>query len=90
MKYYDSAASVLKSHFYGNRYEGNLSLSVCHANVGVTGMVARHSGGFTIGYGATFALDAIPFNIGFSLNKGVTAQSFYQLNTINNIFNSWW
>lgn len=90
MKYYDSAANVLKSHFYGNRYEGNLSLTVCSANVGVTGVVARHSDGFTIGYGSTFALDAIPFNIGFSLNKGVTTQSFYQLNTISNIFNSWW
>ncbi|MCC7523203.1 MAG: hypothetical protein IT250_00180, partial [Chitinophagaceae bacterium] len=92
MKYYSSAANVLKSQFYGNRYEGNLSITLASVNLGITGMISRDVGNgfFVIVLGYSLALDAMPFNIGFGFNKGVTTDSFYKLNTIRDIFKTWW
>lgn len=90
MRLYSSAGKVLRSHFYGNRYEGNLSVTIFDVSVGVTGTLSRHSDGYTVGLGHTIGLDAMPFNIGFNVNKGVTTQYFHQLNSIKNAFNTWW
>ncbi len=93
MKLYSSAGKVLKSHFYNYRYEGNLSVTVFSLNFGVTGTLSKHSTGkgFTVGLGYTLALDAIPLNIGFSLNKGFTSESFYHLNHgMKNLYNTVW
>ncbi len=65
MRLYSSAAQVSKGHFYGNRYEGNLSVTVFDVSVGVTGTYSKHStgGGYTIGMGYTLSLDAIPYHL---------------------------
>ncbi|MBN2612907.1 MAG: hypothetical protein JXB00_15230 [Bacteroidales bacterium] len=79
VKLYTSAATVMKSHFYGFRYEGNLSFTYSCINFGGTFIYAKHEQGFTIGYGATIGLDAIPINVSFNLNKGASTQYFHQL-----------
>ncbi|NJM14989.1 MAG: hypothetical protein HC896_06055 [Bacteroidales bacterium] len=90
VKLYTSSATVLKSHFYGPRYEANLSFTVGCVNVGVTAIYARHSQGYTVGYGVTLGVDAIPFNKGFQLNKGASSEYFHQLTPeLSNTFNSW-
>ena len=90
VKLYTSSATVMKSHFYGPRYEANLSFTVGCVNIGGTAIYARHSQGFTIGYGVTIGVDAIPFNVGFNHNKGASSEYFYQLTPeLRNAFNSW-
>lgn len=81
----------MKSHFYVPRHEANLSLTVGCVNLGGTAIYARHSQGFTIWYGVTLGVDAIPFfNVGFNLNKGASSEYFYQLTPeLRNTFNSW-
>lgn len=49
-----------------------------------------HSQGFTIEYGITLGVDAIPFNVGFNLNKGATSKYFYQLfPEVRNAIKTW-
>lgn len=89
LRLYSSASQVSKWHYYGERNKGNLSVTVLDVNVGVTGTISQHStcGGYTIG----LYLDAIPFNISFSLNNGFTSESFYGLNSgMKNVFNQLW
>ena len=89
MKLYTSTSKVYKSHFYGNRTEYNLSATVGSVSVGVTGIYGKHSygRGYTIGYGVTVGVDAMPFNIGWNVNRGVTVDRFYKLdNAMEHIF----
>ena len=92
VKMYTSTAKVLKRHFYGNRYEANLSISGVHVNIGGTGIFARHQNqqDFTIGYGFTIGLNALPFNIGFNLNSGATTEYFQNLTPeVKKAFSKW-
>jgi hypothetical protein len=78
---------------YGPRYEGNLSFTVAGVNIGGTGVFGRHSDGvgFTIGYGVTLGVDAVPFNIGFNLNRGASSQYFNKLPIeLKNAVKTWW
>jgi len=79
VKLYTSAANVLKSHFYGPRFEAAASGTIAFVSVGVTSIYADHAQGFTIGIGATLALDAMPFNFNINVNRGTTTESFYEL-----------
>ena len=74
-----SATRVLKSHFYGIRYEGNISITAFSLSIGGTVTISKHIEGYTIGIGSTISYDAIPFNIGFNLNKGVTTENISEL-----------
>lgn len=90
VKLYSSAQKVMKSHFYGPRYEANLSFTVANVNIGGTSIYARHSEGFTIGYGVTLGFDAMPFNIGFNFNRGASGQNLHQLtNELRKAIHSW-
>lgn len=90
VKYYTSAATVSKGHFYGIRYEGNASVTAFGLSVGVTAVYGRHNQGFTIGYGGTIGLDAMPFNLGGNINKGYTTERFMDLNDFGRMFSKPW
>ena len=95
VKLYSSAYNVLKSHFYGPRWEGNISASVSAVSLGAAATFATHAGGkgFTIGLGYSLGLSALPIPIfgGININRGASTEKFIELNTeMKNAFSSWW